>query len=149
MRVLLLLPIVLSACSQEAKEPAVVPVSAIAGLYERSGTAGTPDRVCISGSGADLRFGLVTRGEGASSCTAKGSVRRAGASLALRIDGAPACALSATTTSAGLTLGAATGAECSYYCGAGATLTPGAFVKSGAGPVDIRKTVDVAGEPLC
>lgn len=152
MRALFLIPLMLASCSQaeeEAEAPAIPVTGSLAGLYERAGADEIPDRICIGGTSEDLRFGLVTQGDGPSNCTARGSVQRTGATLALRIDGAPACTLSATTIQAGLALGTATGAECAYYCGANAQLTPGAFVKIGARPTDIRKTVDVAGDPLC
>lgn len=148
-----LLPVfALGGCSQ-AEENASTSVTAasggVAGLYERAGRTGAPDRLCVAGQGSGLRFGLATGSDGPGNCTAKGTAVRQGAKLQLRIDGAPACNLSATATDNGVTLDAADGAECDYYCGEGAELTAGTFVKVEASAGDLRKAVDVAGEPLC
>lgn len=149
MRTLILLPFLFSACSQPAEQaPVAAAAGSIAGLYERVAPGDAIDRVCLT-AGTPTRFGLVTAGEGAANCTAKGEVSVEGAKLTLRIDGAPACRIGATTTVTGLTLDAADGGECAYYCGATARLTPGAFTKAGASAVDIRKVVDIAGDPLC
>lgn len=126
-----------------------MPASSLVGLYERAGAGAIPDRICMTGQGSDARFGLVTRSAGAATCTAEGAVTRDGAALTLAIDGAPACALRATTTAAGLTFAAPEGAECAYYCGAGAELAPGDFAKVGGTEADARRTVDVVGEPVC
>lgn len=99
-----------------------------------------------------MRFGLNTSYEGPESCTAKGTVRQAGSSLTLLIDGNPACSLKATTTTTGLALDSAEGPECAYYCGTNTGFNPGAenpFDKVGATQGDARKAVDLVGEPLC
>ena len=141
----------LAACSDPAEkaQPVAVAASSLVGLYERAGAGTVPHRICMTGRDGDMRFGLVTRSAGAATCTAEGAVARDGAALTLAIDGAPACTLRATTTTAGLTLAVPEGAECAYYCGAGAELAPGDFAKVGATEADARKTVDVAGEPVC
>lgn len=142
----------IAACDQTAEtssQPVVVPAATLAGLYEKQGVGGLPDRICLTGEASALRFGLVSAGKGPGRCTAKGLAVRDGAVLALRIDGAPACALRTATTTAGLSLEAAQGAECDYYCGGEAELTPGEFKKVGTSQADIRKVVDAAGEPLC
>lgn len=150
MRALLLLPILLVACSQPSGD-ATAPASrsaSIAGLYERVAPGDVIDRICLTAD-KPARFGLSIPGEGAVSCTARGEVSAQGAKLALRIDGAPACDLRATTTAAGLTLDTAEGRECAYYCGSTASLTPGAFTRTGTSAADIRKAVDLVGDPLC
>lgn len=149
-RSLILLVALAGGCSRadEKAAPAAVAASGVAGLYERAGRTAGPDRLCLSGQGSDLRFGLATGSDGPGNCTAKGIAVQQGATLRLRIDGAPACTLAATATAAGVTLDAAQGAECDYYCGEGATLTPGPFAKVGASEA-VGKAVDVAREPLC
>lgn len=150
MPLILLAVLVAGGCSQaeEKAAPAAVSASGVAGLYERAGRTGGPDRLCLSGQGDDLRFGLVTGSDGPGNCTARGTAVRRGTTLRLRIDGAPACTLAWTVTEAGVTLDAAQGAECDYYCGEGAVLTPGLFAKAGASE-EVGKAVDIAGEPLC
>lgn len=150
-RFILLAFLALAGCSdaeRDAASPAVASAS-LAGLYERAGVPGRSSRICISGDAQAPRFGIVTSSEGPASCTAIGRVRRNGSTLALLIDGDPACALSATSTSTGMTLDAATGADCAYYCGDGASLDPGSFAKVGGTAADARRAVDAAGEPLC
>lgn len=141
---------VVAGCSQaeEKAAPLAVSASGVAGLYERAGRTGGPDRLCLLGQASDLRFGLMTGSDGPGNCTAKGTAMQQGAALRLRIDGAPACTLAATVTDASVALDAAQGAECDYYCGEGAVLTPGLFAKVGASEA-IGKAVDIAGEPLC
>lgn len=150
-RLTLLIFFALAGCSEAAEqaEPVTVAASSLVGLYERAGVGAVPDRICMTGQGGDTRFGLVTRSEGSATCTAEGAVTRNGPALTLAIDGAPACTLRATTTTGGLTLAAPEGAECAYYCGAGAVLAPGDFIKVSGTERDARKTVDVAGEALC
>lgn len=150
-RPILLISLALVACSDasEKAEPVAVTASSLVGLYERAGAGPTPDRICMTGQGSDTRFGLVTRSAGLATCTAEGTVARNGYALTLAIDGAPSCTLRATTTARGLTLAAPEGAECAYYCGAGAELAPGDFAKVGGTEADARRTVDVAGEPVC
>ncbi|HZF42237.1 MAG TPA: hypothetical protein VEZ48_02375 [Sphingomonadaceae bacterium] len=150
--ILLLVPLV-GACSAADEQ---VPVTAaegstggLAGLYERARTGGEPDRLCMAAERSGFRFGLMTRSDGPANCTARGTAERQGDRLKLRIDGAPACDISATTSVGGVTLDAVTGAECSYYCGEAAELTTGTFAKAGSSPADLRKAVDVAGETLC
>ena len=151
MRITILLPLLLTACSEPA-EKAVVPAIAgdsVAGLYERAGVPDKPSRICIAGEGADLRFGLNSSYEGPESCTAKGRVRRAGSAVRLLIDGEPACSLSATVTATGLTLNRPEGPECSYYCGGNTGLDEGEFAKVGSTQADTKKAVDLVGDPLC
>lgn len=154
-RPMLLILLAVSALGGCSREEEGVPGAAlqasngVAGLYERAGRTGAPDRLCLARRGGGLRFGLATGSVGPGNCTARGTAVREGAALQLRIDGAPACNLSATATSTGVTLGRPQGAECEYYCGAGAVLTPGTFAKSGASAEDIGEAVDAAGEPLC
>lgn len=144
--------LMLAACSdapEGAEAPAAPAGASLAGLYERAGAGGTPDRACVTGEGEDARFVIVTAGTGAANCTARGRVAREGSALRLLIDGAPACTLTATADAGGLTLAEPEGAECAYYCGEGASLTPGVFAKLGSTEADARRVVDVAGESLC
>jgi len=134
--------------AEEKAAPVAVAASGVAGLYERAGRTGGPDRLCLSGQASDLSFGLVTGSDGPDNCTAKGTAMQQGATLRMRIDGAPACTLAATVTDAGVALAAAQGAECTYYCGEGAVLTSGLFAKVGTSEA-LGKAVDIAGEPLC
>lgn len=142
--------LIVGGCSraEEKAAPVGVAASGVAGLYERAGRTGGPDRLCLSGQASDLRFGLATGGDGPGNCTAKGTAVQQGAALRMRIDGAPACALAATATAAGVALNAAQGAECAYYCGEGAVLTSGLFVRVGGNDA-LGMAVDIAGEPLC
>lgn len=152
MRLMLLLPLLLSACSKPADEDAATPARAaspLVGLYERAGVPDEPSRLCIVGDGGSLRFGLRSSYEGPESCTMEGRIEAAGARLTLRIDGAPACALSATVAEDGIELGEPRGAECSYYCGRNTTLDRGRFARVGTGEAAARRAVDIAGEPLC
>lgn len=153
MRTLFLAALALTGCSQplptDAPRADAGTGDTVAGLYERAGPSVKPDRICIVGRGADLRFGLVMQGRATSSCTARGHVTRDGSKLRLRIDGAPACNLSATLSGGGLALAPASGAECSYYCGAGAALTAGDFARTGSNPADLQSVADIVGEPLC
>ena len=140
----------LAACSQAPQGAAPAPAGdALTGLYERVSAGTTAGRICITGQGAATRFGLVTIGEGPSNCSARGKVVRAGSTLTLAIDGAPACTLRATASASGLTLTGVEGPECAYYCGAGAELLPGGFARIGTTEADARKAVDIAAEPLC
>ncbi len=148
----LFLPMLLTACSQPASDGAgagMVEAGSVAGLYEKPGISSVPDRICITGEGGTARFGMVTQGQAGRSCSAKGHAQRTGRSLALRIEGSPDCAVSATMSATGLTLDGARGAECVYYCGRDAAFGSGAFTKTGTSEVDIRKVVDLVGEPLC
>lgn len=150
MRTMLLLPMLLAACSQPTEDaaPPASRLTSIAGLYERAASGDVIDRICLTAE-KPARFGLSIPGEGTAGCTARGEVSAQGAKLALRIDGAPACDLRVTTTAAGLTLEAARGRECAYYCGPGASMIPGAFIRTGTSAADIRKVADLVGEPLC
>lgn len=153
MRILILLPMLLAACSEPAQDagPPMASNSPV-GLYERSGVPDRPSRICIAGQGAAMRFGVNTSYEGPQSCTAKGTVRQAGASLTLLIDGNPACSLKATATATGLSLDSAEGPECAYYCGTNTGFDPGAqnaFAKVGSTEADARRAVDLVGDPLC
>lgn len=151
MRSLILL-LALAACSKPAAQAPEAPEtrgSSLVGLYERAGIPDEPSRICIAADGDTHRFGLKSSYEGPESCMAKGRVRRSGARLTLAIDGHPACALTATITATGLTLGEPEGPECGYYCGRNTGLDGGPFEKVGATEADARKAVDIAGEPLC
>lgn len=151
MRMTILLPLLLAACSQPAEktQSKVTDADAPVGLYERAGVPGKPSRICIAGQGGEMRFGLNSSYEGPESCTAKGRVRQAGSALTLVIDGNPACTLSANLTGRGLTLNRPEGAECSYYCGGNSGLDEGPFEKVGDTEAAARKAVDLVGEPLC
>lgn len=140
--------ILLASCSEPAQPPLAVPATTLAGLYERAGAGGAADRICLTGTGP-TRFGLVTASTGAGACTAKGEASTQGTTVDLRIEGAPLCELTATTTAAGLTLNAPRGEDCAYYCGGNATIAAGDFTKAGTSAADVRKVVDIAGDPLC
>lgn len=148
MQRLLALMLLLGGCSKSDQSASLPPQAVtIAGLYERIGAGVAKDAICFTGEGKSERFGLAIRGGSSTSCTAKGSVSRQGESIALLIDGAPDCDLRVTATGAGIDLAPPRGAECSYYCGAGATLTGGPFVVAARG--GNSGAVDLVGEPLC
>lgn len=151
MRTVILLPLLLVACSDPV-ENGVAPVpgtSPLIGLYERAGVPHRPSQICITGEGAETRFGLNSSYEGPQSCTAKGRVTRAGSVLTFLIEGDPACSLKARLTPTGLALDKPQGAECDYYCARDTELEPGLFEKMGNSRVEARKAVDLVGEPLC
>lgn len=153
MRTLFLIFAALAGCSSgtptDAPQADAAAGEAVAGLYERTGAAATPDRICIAGQGTNARFGLVTWGVDNHSCTARGGVTGEPPALTLAIAGGPACTLRATVTASGLTLQAPDGAECAYYCGAKAAFVPGDFVRVGSSPADLAKATDIVGESLC
>lgn len=148
----LVVPLVSGCSAADEQAPAAaaeVGASGLAGLYERARTSGEPAQLCLAAEGSGFRFGLMTRSDGPANCTARGTVEGQGGTLTLRIDGAPACDISAAAGGGGVTIEAISGGECSYYCGVGAELTSGTFVKAGSSPADLRKVVDAAGETLC
>lgn len=151
MRTFLLLLAALAGCSEQPAPPVVASAegTVLTGLYERPGSASAPDRMCIVEDDEAARFGLVGWGEGGRNCTAKGRVIREGSALDLRIDGDPACTLTAAATATGLLLAKPRGAECGYYCGVGGELSEGAFTRVATTAVEARKATDVVGEPLC
>lgn len=149
-RPILIFFLALVACSENKPDPTpVAHGDSLTGLYERVSAGTTAGRICVTGTEAATRFGLVTIGEETSNCSARGRVVRNGSALTLAIDGAPACTLRATASASGLTLTSADGAECAYYCGTGADLEPGGFARIGTTESDARKAVDIAAEPLC
>ena len=74
MRRILLLALLLTACSEEAATPGVAP-----GTFAGEGR----DRLCIAGEAGALRAGLIAYGQGDVNCAAAGSLQPAGQGWAL------------------------------------------------------------------
>jgi hypothetical protein len=119
-----------------------------AGLYE-GGRADRPDRLCLTGGGADLRFGLIVWGEGDSNCTARGVASLAGGRLTLRTAGDETCTIETITKDGRLFLPQALPDGCAYYCGERARLAGAQFEFRKGGDEAAAKAKDLVGDPVC
>jgi hypothetical protein len=132
MRWLAAFPLLLTACSPEASEPAAERL-----MYSNAGR----DRLCIAGQ----RGGLIVYGNGDANCSVRGSVSRAGEhQLVLTPAGDPDCRIDFNEQADGVRLGKRTGA-CDYYCGPGADFSNKVLTRNDAA----TPAVDFAGDPLC
>ena len=131
MRVLPLV-LLLAACSQE---PADRPAEKM--LYAGEGR----DRLCLAGD----RVGFIAYGEGDANCSVRGRIDRAGEQLLTVLpDGDQDCRIELHEQGGTIRIGEAA-ADCSYYCGPGASFAGKGFARSeSASPA-----VDFAGDPLC
>ena len=135
MRLILLVPLLLAACS---KQPAD------AGLA--SGTfAGTGrDRLCIAGQDVALRAGLIVYGQGDVNCSAAGKLERAGQGWVLVPQGEGDCRIPLEVKGDSVMVGKPP-AACAYYCGPAAVIAGMSFARSNSA----SKAVDLAGDALC
>ncbi len=132
MRILILAALLTASC---AADP-VPPDGAAEGTYAGSGR----NALCIAGSGAGQRAGLIVYGEGNRNCSVSGTL--VGGNLIPAGDAE--CRIPLAIEGEAVTLGAAP-ASCDYYCGYDKKLAGERFeLAPGNAPV-----TDLAGDPLC
>ena len=136
MRRLLLLPLLLSACSQQP-EPAP---SVATGTFAGEGR----DRLCIAGEPGSYRGGVTAFGAGDINCSASGKIEMQAGQFFLVPRGEGDCRIPMTIEGNIVRIGDVP-AACSYYCGPGASLAGRTFNRAEMG----SKAVDLAGDPLC
>jgi hypothetical protein len=135
MRPILLLALLLTACSRQPAEP-----SLSTGTFAGNGR----DRLCIAGEPGNYRAGLIAFGDDDANCTAAGRLERTGAGWSLVPKGEGDCRIPMVIEGNSLRIGQ-TPAACSYYCGPGASLAGKSYNRSDMG----AKATDLAGDPLC
>ena len=135
MRTILLLTMLLAACSQQPAEPSLQ-----TGTFAGQGR----DRLCIAGNAGAFRAGFIPYGEGDANCSASGSLEQAGQGWVLVPKGEGDCRIPLNIAGNAATIGQPP-AACSYYCGPGASVASKSFSRS----PDATPAVDLAGDPLC
>ena len=136
-KTIFILPLVLAACSQEPASPTLA-----TGSFAGEGR----NRLCIEGSGDQMRAGLIVYGEGNANCSASGKLSRSGEQWALVPKGESddGCRIAIDIAGGGATVGQLP-PNCAYYCGAGASMSGAKFRLDR--PAD--KATDLAGDSLC
>jgi hypothetical protein len=129
---ILIIALLLSACSQEAPRKPAGQVT-----YAGEGR----DRLCTKGD----RAGFIAYGRGDANCSVQGRIERSGEHLlTLEPIGDHDCRIAIEEQGGTLRLGKA-GATCSYYCGPNASFDGKAFTRDASA----SPAVDFAGDPLC
>src|SRR5262249_49848399 len=135
MRPILPLVLLLAACSQQPTEP-TIQTGTFAGVGR--------DRLCIAGEVGAYRAGLIAYGQGDVNCSASGKLEGAAGNWTLVPRGEGDCRIPLVVDGNGVRIGEVP-ANCSYYCGPGATLAGKRFNRAERA----TKAVDLAGDPLC
>ena len=136
MRPLLLLPMLLAACSQQPEPGPSVATGTFAGEDR--------DRLCIAGDPGSYRGGVIVFGTGDANCSASGKMEAQAGKFFLVPRGEGDCRIPLTVEGNVVRVGDLPPA-CSYYCGPGATLSGKSFNRADMG----SKAVDLGGDPLC
>ncbi|HEU4958744.1 MAG TPA: hypothetical protein VFT40_14105 [Sphingomicrobium sp.] len=135
MRPILPLALLLTACGQQPAEP-----SLSTGTFAGEGR----DRLCIAGEPGNYRGGVIAFAADDNNCSASGRVETQDGKTALVPRGEGDCRIPLTIEGNAIRFGDVP-ADCSYYCGPGATLSGKSFNRAEMG----AKAVDLAGDPLC
>jgi hypothetical protein len=135
MRAIILLALLMAACSQQPDAPTIA-----AGTYSGKGR----DRLCIAGEAGAYRAGLNAYGQGDVNCSATGSLEPLGAGWVLVPKGEGPCRIPIEIQGNVVRIGQPPQA-CAYYCGPGANMAGRTYNRSDMG----AKAVDLAGDPLC
>lgn len=132
-----------------AQSAGPVQTDTLTGLYE-GGTGPRRNQICmIQRDGGRTSFGLVSWGNGDTSCSGFGTATRAGDRLRLAMAGDEACRIDARIDGRRVTLPDALPQGCAYYCGPNARMTGAAFDKVGGAEADAMRAVDLVGDSLC
>lgn len=135
MRLILPLPLLLAACSQQPAEPSLT-----TGTFAGEGR----DRLCLAGEPGSYRGGFIAFGEGDVNCSASGRIEIQGNQVALVPRGEGNCRIPLIIEGNIVRIGQVPDA-CSYYCGPGATMAGKSYNRADMGAT----AVDLAGDPLC
>jgi hypothetical protein len=135
MRSILILALLLAACSKQPAEPSVS-----IGTFAGQGR----DRLCIAGEPGKYRAGLTAYGEGNVNCSASGRLEHREDGWALVPRGEGDCRIPVAIDGKVVRIGQVL-AACAYYCGPGAAMAGKSFSQA---DMD-AKAVDLAGDPLC
>ncbi|HEU0310337.1 MAG TPA: hypothetical protein VFR36_03850 [Sphingomicrobium sp.] len=136
MRTLLVIVMLLSACSQQPASETSIATGTFAGQGR--------DRLCIVGEPGAYRGGLIAFGQGDGNCSASGRIEAQGDQIVLVPRGEGACRIPMTLEGNVIRI-ADVPAACAYYCGPGARLAGKAYNRADMG----AQAVDLAGDPLC
>jgi hypothetical protein len=135
MRSILLLAMLLAACSDQPAGQSLTP-----GTFAAEGR----DQLCIAAEGGAMRAGLIAYGQDDVNCSAAGSLQRIGETWVLVPKGEGDCRIPLDIQGNAVRVGQPP-ASCSYYCGPGATMVGKTYQRADMG----AKAVDLAGDPLC
>jgi len=132
-----------------AKAGKPVQTAELTGLYEARSESGQSARMCMVTQSGATSFAIVVETPGGASCAGAGTAVREADRLRLVMAGDSDCAIEAAIAGTRVTLPAAVGQGCAYYCGPGASLAGVAFEKIGGSAEDAARATDLAGDPLC
>lgn len=135
MRSIIVLGLLLAACSKPTADPGPIP-----GTFAGEGR----DRLCIDGEGGALRAGLIAYGKDDVNCSAAGNLEKSGQGWLLVPKGEGDCSIPLEIEADAVRVGQLP-AACSYYCGPGASLDDKSFSRN----ANASPAVDLAGDPLC
>jgi hypothetical protein len=135
MRTIILVALLLPACSRQPAEPSIP-----TGTYAGQGR----DRLCLAGEPGNYRGGLIAYGKGDTNCSAIGRIVAEGKRFVLIPRGEGECRIPLEIEDNVIRVGLPP-AACSYYCGPQAEMAGRTYSRADMG----AKAVDLAGDPLC